>query len=75
MTFPQTRMRRLRRTGTLRRMAQETRLHRDDLILPLFVVEGQGVREAVSSMPGVSRFSVDQVVSECKEVADLGFRA
>lgn len=72
MTFPRTRMRRLRRTAGLRRMAQETRVHRDDLILPLFVVEGQGVREPVTSMPGVSRFSVDQVVTECKEVADLG---
>ena len=72
MTFPQTRMRRLRRTPGLRRMAREARIHRDDLILPLFVVEGQGVREPVSSMPGVSRFSVDQVVTECKEVADLG---
>ena len=53
MSFPRTRMRRLRRTETLRRMARETRLSRDDLILPLFVVEGSGVREPVGSMPGV----------------------
>ena len=48
MTFPITRMRRLRRTETLRRMVRETRLSRDDLVLPLFVVEGAGVREPVA---------------------------
>jgi porphobilinogen synthase len=56
-------------------MSRETRLHRDDLILPLFVVEGSGVREAVASMPGVSRFSVDQLVDEGKRVFDLGVPA
>ncbi len=75
MSFPRTRMRRLRRTETLRRMARETRLSRDDLILPLFVVEGAGVREPVGSMPGVHRHSVDRLVDEAKEVADLGVPA
>jgi len=75
MSFPITRMRRLRRTEALRRMRRETVLTRDDLVLPLFVVEGSGVREAVLSMPGVSRFSVDQVALEAKEVADLGIPA
>jgi porphobilinogen synthase len=75
MSFPVNRMRRLRRSETLRRMSRETRLHRDDLILPLFVVEGSGVREAVASMPGVSRFSVDQLVDEGKRVFDLGVPA
>jgi porphobilinogen synthase len=75
MGFPIDRMRRLRANETLRRMVRETRLRRDDLILPLFVVEGSGVREAVASMPGVSRFSVDQVVDEAKRVADLGVPA
>jgi len=75
MSFPITRMRRLRRSETLRRMARETRLHRDDLVLPLFVVEGSAVREPVASMPGVLRFSVDQVVDECKRVSDLGVPA
>jgi porphobilinogen synthase len=65
-------MRRLRRNETLRGMVRETRLAREDLILPLFVVEGMGRREPVASMPGVHRFSVDQVVLECKRVADLG---
>jgi porphobilinogen synthase len=68
-------MRRLRRTETLRRMSAETRLSRDNLILPLFVVEGGGVREPVTSMPGVLRFSVDQVVDEAKRVSDLGVPA
>ena len=72
MSFPRDRLRRLRSSETLRRMVRETKLTRDDFILPLFVVEGHGVREAVVSMPGVHRFSVDQVVDEAKRVADLG---
>ena len=75
MSFPATRMRRLRRNETLRGMVREHRLAREDLILPLFVVEGTGVRESISSMPGVHRFSVDQVVLEAKRVADLGLPA
>ena len=61
MSFPVTRMRRFRRTESLRRMTRETRLHPDDLVLPLFTVEGSGVREAIGSMPGVFRHSVDQL--------------
>jgi porphobilinogen synthase len=68
-------MRRLRRGETLRSMVRETRLAREDLILPLFVVEGTGVTEAVASMPGVHRFSVDRVVLEAKRVAALGVPA
>jgi porphobilinogen synthase len=75
MSFPVTRMRRLRRTETLRGMVRENRLAREDLILPLFVVEGLGIREAIASMPGVYRHSVDQVVLEAKRVADLGVPA
>ena len=75
MSFPKRRMRRLRRNGTLRRMARETRLSCDDFILPLFVVEGHGVREPVASMPGVHRFSVDSLVEEAKQVGDLGIPA
>ena len=75
MSFPMTRMRRLRRNETLRAMVRENRLAREDLILPLFVVEGSGVREAIASMPGVYRHSVDQVALEAKRVADLGVPA
>ncbi|MDH3212771.1 MAG: porphobilinogen synthase [Myxococcales bacterium] len=72
MSYPETRMRRLRRSESLRRMVRETRLSRDDLILPLFVVEGSGVREPVASMPGVFRFSIDLLVREAKRVRDAG---
>jgi porphobilinogen synthase len=75
MSFPIVRMRRLRRTESLRRMTRETRLSRDDLVLPLFAVEGSGVREPVASMPGVERLSADQIAEEAKRVADLGIPA
>jgi len=72
MSFPRDRLRRLRGSETLRRLVRETQVSRDDLIQPLFIVEGSGIREVVGSMPGVHRFSVDQVVDEAKRVADLG---
>jgi porphobilinogen synthase len=75
MSFPTVRMRRLRRTEPLRRLVRETRLTRDDLVLPLFAVEGSGVREPVASMPGVFRLSADRVAEEAKQVADLGIPA
>jgi porphobilinogen synthase len=75
MSFPENRPRRLRRTGTLRRMVRETKLSVDNFILPLFVVHGKGVREPISSMPGVSRLSVDLLVEECREAQGLGIPA
>ncbi len=75
MSYPMTRMRRLRGSEALRRLVRETRLSRDDLILPLFVVEGSGVREPVASMPGVFRHSVDVLVAEVKRVRDAGIPA
>jgi len=75
MSFPAIRLRRLRRTEALRRLVRETRLSRDDLVLPLFVVEGRGVREPVASMPGVFRLSPDEIAEEAKRVADLGIPA
>jgi porphobilinogen synthase len=75
MSFPTVRMRRLRRTESLRRLTRETRLSRDDLVLPLFAVEGTGVRQPVASMPGVERLSADQIAEEAKRVADLGIPA
>ena len=75
MSFPRTRLRRLRRSGALRALARETRLAREDLVLPLFVVEGTGVRDPVVSMPGVHRHSVDRLVEEAKAVRDLGIPA
>ena len=75
MSFPALRMRRMRRSDALRRLVRETRLSRDDLVLPLFAVPGSGVREAVTSMPGVFRLSADQIAEEAKAVADLGIPA
>ncbi len=75
MVFPITRMRRLRRTETLRRMVAETRLSRDDFIYPLFVCPGTGVRKPIEAMPGVFRLSADNTVEECRRVADLGIPA
>ncbi len=70
-----TRPRRLRRSEAVRRMARETRLSADDLIMPLFVVEGEGVREPIDAMPGQFRLSVDRLVEEAREVWDLGVPA
>ncbi len=75
MRFPVTRLRRLRRNATLRRMVCETKLSVDDLILPLFVRHGKGIKKEISSMPGNYQFSPDLVVEEAKEVEALGIPA
>lgn len=72
MSFPVTRLRRLRATPVLRQMVRETTLAPDDLIYPMFVVHGQQVRREIKSMPGVYQLSVDQVMAEAREVARLG---
>ena len=75
MAFPVHRLRRLRRTKSLRGMIGETRLSVDDLVYPMFICPGEGVRSPVDSMPGVDRLSVDQGAEVCREVADLGIPA
>jgi len=75
MAFPQTRLRRLRRTEALRRLVGETRLSVESLVDPLFVVPGEGVRNEISSMPGVFNLSVDELVKECAEIKSLGLPA
>ncbi len=72
MSYPMNRPRRLRRGETWRRAVRETALTVNDLIYPMFVVEGEGVRIPVKSMPGVENLSVDELVKECREVAALG---
>src|SRR5215472_8499447 len=72
MSFPETRMRRLRRSDSLRALVRETSLDAGDLIYPLFVCPGEGVRKPVGSMPGVVNLSVDEAVKEAEEVARLG---
>ncbi len=69
------RPRRNRRTDWSRRMVRENRLSVDDLILPLFIVDGKGVEEPVTSMPGVMRYSVDKVVKVATRAARLGIPA
>jgi porphobilinogen synthase len=70
--FPSIRMRRGRRNSTLRRLAAEAALSVDDLIYPVFVLEGKDKVEAVSSLPGVSRKSIDNLLVELAEAHDLG---
>ena len=72
MSFPTHRPRRLRRTEALRGLARETRLATSGLIYPMFACPGAKVRQEVSSMPGIHRQSVDQIVEECREVEGLG---
>jgi porphobilinogen synthase len=72
MYYPVYRPRRLRKTETLRRMVRETTLKVEDLIMPLFVIHGRGLREEIPPMPGNFRLSVDELVKEVKEVAALG---
>jgi len=66
------RPRRLRRLDNLRRLVRETRLAADDLIYPLFVVHGQGIREEIDSMPGTCHWSLDLLPAEAEEIAGLG---
>lgn len=75
MGFPTVRMRRLRRNENLRRMVRETSLSPDNLIYPLFVKFGKGVKEEINSMPGNYHFSVDIISKECKEIKNLGIPA
>jgi porphobilinogen synthase len=72
MMFPDSRLRRLRRTPALRALARETSLAPRQLLMPYFVVPGRGVRAPVESMPGVDRLSVDRLVEEAKALAGLG---
>jgi porphobilinogen synthase len=75
MAFPTQRPRRLRKNETWRRMVRETDLSVDDLIVPLFIVPGEGVRNPVKSMPGVFQLSVDEIVKEAQEIHGLGIPA
>lgn len=73
--FPRTRMRRMRRDAFSRRLMREHQLTVDDLIYPLFVLEGQGQREPVASMPGVERVSIDELLKEAADIVALGIPA
>ena len=75
MSFPSTRLRRLRRTPALRGLVRETALSPEDLIQPLFVTAGTDLREPVEAMPGVNRFSIAALVEEAGEIAGAGIPA
>jgi len=72
MKFPSYRPRRLRRDERFREMIRETHLRPDDMILPLFVCPGKGVRRSISSMPGHFQLSIDELIKEVKEAKSLG---
>ena len=73
--YPTVRMRRMRRDDFSRRLMRESHLSVDDLIYPMFVLEGEGQREAIPSMPGVERVSIDELLKEADELVALGVPA
>ncbi len=74
-SFPVTRLRRLRRTETLRALVRETHLSLDDVVMPLFACPGEGVVRPVPGLEGIAQRSVDEIVREAAELASLGVRA
>jgi porphobilinogen synthase len=75
MSFPQTRLRRLRATRALRGLVRETRLHSADFVYPMFIAHGIDRREPISTMPGIDRLSIAHAVAEAEEAATLGIPA
>ena len=73
--FPVTRLRRLRRTDTLRALVRETHLSLDDVVMPLFACPGEGVVRPVTGLDGIAQRAVDEIVREAAELASLGVRA
>ena len=73
--FPATRMRRMRRDDFSRRLMRETRLSTDDLIFPIFIVEGNNQKQAIASMPCIFRLSIDELLKEADELVALGIPA
>ncbi|MEG6615467.1 porphobilinogen synthase [Peptococcaceae bacterium 1198_IL3148] len=71
MTYPYLRLRRLRANDNVRRLVREHHLRVDDLIYPVFVMPGEGIKKPVSSMPGVYNFSIDQLLMELKQLVEL----
>ena len=69
------RPRRLRRTPAIRSLVEETRVAIEDLVAPLFVIDGGGDPEAIESMPGQFRFGIHDLIEECRRHRDLGIKA
>ncbi len=70
--FPEQRMRRLRRTQNIRNMVQEVQLNMNDYIYPIFVVEGEDIKNPIKSMPGIYQFSLDHLLEEVQRAVDAG---
>ena len=75
MAFPNNRMRRLRTTDSMRRLVRETAVSVNNLVYPLFVRKGKGLKEPIESMADCFHFSPDLIVKEAEEVAKLGIPA
>ncbi|MGD9213019.1 MAG: porphobilinogen synthase, partial [Desulfobacteraceae bacterium] len=75
MLFPDYRPRRMRRNAALRRMIRETVLSPDDMIMPLFAIDGKGVKEPIDAMPGQYHFSIDQLEKAAQQVMELNIPA
>lgn len=73
--YPTQRLRRLRYNPIVREMVCETHLEKSDFIYPLFVVEGENIKNEVKSMPGVYNLSIDNLVKECKDLVEIGIKA
>lgn len=73
--FPVTRLRRLRQNEAIREMVSETILHQRNFIYPVFIVEGNNIRNEIKSMPGIYQLSVDNTINECEEVLKLGIKS
>lgn len=70
--FPEVRMRRLRRTQNIRNMVQEVQLNMNDYIYPIFIIEGQDIKNEIPSMPGIYQFSLDHLLEEVQRAVDAG---
>lgn len=75
MNFPTVRPRRLRRNQAIRDMVAETTLSIDDFVYPIFVIEGENVRNPIKSMPGIYQLSLEHAIQEAKEAFDLGIKS
>ncbi len=73
--YPATRPRRMRRDDSTRRLMRENHLHVDDLIYPMFIIEGEATRELIVSMPGIERVSIDELLQEAEQLVKLGIPA
>jgi len=73
--YPATRPRRMRRDDSTRRLMRENHLHVDDLIYPMFIIEGNARREVIESMPGIERVSIDELLQEAEQLVKLGIPA